>query len=169
MKKIYLLRHAKSDWSDPVCADFDRPLNMRGLRDAPFMAKKLAGNEYSIQLILSSPANRAITTAQFFAEALKIGASALQIEEKIYDASVKDLIQIICSLSESYSTVLIVGHNPGMSLLAAYLTNSQMDMPTCAIACIELEIETWNMTSKATGSIVSFDYPKKYFNSDLLH
>ena len=80
MKKLFLVRHAKSSWADPSLADLDRPLNKRGLRDAPFMAKLLKGRGVQPDRILSSPANRAFTTASYFAEALDIPSKEIDIE-----------------------------------------------------------------------------------------
>ncbi len=162
MKRLFLVRHAKSDWSEPALSDFERPLNARGLRDAPFMAAKLAERMDDALTIVSSPANRAISTARYFAKALKINEKDIRLEKNIYEAAYTQLLDIVNGMDEKFSTVILVGHNPGFSLLSTYLSGKLIDLPTCGIAEIVFELESWKLVSGSSGILKKFDYPKKF-------
>lgn len=161
-KTLYLVRHAKSSWDDPQQRDFDRSLNKRGLRDAPFMASKFKEHGWQVDAIVSSPANRAKTTASFFVNALHMERAYTE-NPGIYEASLPDLVQVIQNLPAHQQGVLIFGHNPGFSHLASYLTGEYFDLPTCSLVAIELQIEDWALLSSNVGSLIMFDYPKRYF------
>ena len=92
MKKIYLIRHAKSSWDDPGLSDIERPLNHRGLRDAPFMSKMLKGKNVTPNKLISSPANRAFTTATYFAKELNIPEQAIVIRKEVYHAYPEEVL-----------------------------------------------------------------------------
>lgn len=161
MKKLLLIRHAKSSWKQAETADFDRPLNKRGLQDAPMMGKRLAANRAAPDLLLSSPANRAISTAIKLAEALQYSEAKIQIEPKIYEASTKDLLQIIQNLPDTVQDVILVGHNPAISMLSSRLNGGiTHDMPTCGVAQLELPITHWAEAGEQGGRMLYFDYPK---------
>jgi phosphohistidine phosphatase len=162
MKMLYIVRHAKSDWSHPEQIDFERTLNDRGLLNAPFMAEKFASRHGHVDRIVSSPANRAITTAGYFAEALKIGKEAIVQDKNIYEAGLNQLINVVCGFNERDNKVMLFGHNPGLSILLAYLTGNGMSMPTCAIAEVELHVDSWKLINSETCSLKFFDYPKRY-------
>ncbi|WP_134090680.1 histidine phosphatase family protein [Olivibacter sp. XZL3] len=159
-KYLYLIRHAKSDWSYDL-PDFERPLNKRGLRDAPIMAERLALQNLRPDWLISSPANRAISTAKIFAEELRYPSDEIQEESAIYEANVPSLLQVINSFRPEVDCVALFGHNPGISLLAEYLCeNVTIDFPTCAIAFLSFETDNWEEISVGTGSLVWFNYPK---------
>lgn len=161
MRWIYLIRHAKSSWSRPGLADFDRPLNTRGKRDAPLIGSKLAELGCTPDRIVSSPANRAIATANRIAEAIEYPIAAIETDQGIYAASVNELIQLISQFSVNYRQVCLVGHNPGITNLSNYLTDEYLDnVPTCGIVHIELEIDNWQQIGQATGSRLFFITPK---------
>ncbi len=162
MKNLYLIRHAKSDWDDISMHDFDRPLNKRGLRNAPFMANILSKKLNSVDAIISSPAKRAITTARFFAETFSINPSQIIQEERIYEAPVANLLAVINGIDNNYDTVLMFGHNPGFSLLINYLTSESCEMPTCAIAHVQFDLDNWKMVSSNLGKLIELDFPKKH-------
>jgi phosphohistidine phosphatase len=161
-KKLYLVRHAKSDWSNGGLSDFDRPLNERGLRNAPFMADRFAEAGKTIDFILTSPANRAITTAGYFKRRLGIRDDQWDTERRIYEADTARLMQIINRLHDAHNHVMLVGHNPGLSSLVQALTGEWVVMSTCSIAEIELPFDSWSMTSEGTFNLISFDFPKRY-------
>ena len=145
-------------------ADIERPLNKRGLRDAPFMAKLLKQTGTTPDLIVSSPANRAFTTASFFAEAYDIPVTDIQKESKIYDAFPSDILDIIRALPTNTATVLIFGHNPTFTSVANMFTESMIsNMPTCSMVKIEADIEQWADFSTRNGVLTQFHYPKQYF------
>lgn len=161
-KKLFIVRHAKSDWSHAGMSDFDRPLNERGMRNAPFMADKLAEAGHTIDFILTSPANRALTTAGYFKRRLGLRDTQWDTERKIYEADVKRLLTIINRMDDSYSTVMLVGHNPGLSSLVHELTGEWVIMPTCGIAEVAIPFESWSLVSAGTCNLLSFDFPKRY-------
>ena len=161
-KKLYLVRHAKSDWSHTGLSDFDRPLNERGIRNAPFMAEQFAEGGRTIDFILTSPANRAITTAGYFKRRLGMRDNQWDTERKIYEADTARLLGIINRLDDKHNAVMLVGHNPGLSSMVQMLTGEWVVMSTCSIAEIEIPFDSWSMVSEGSGKLLSFDFPKRH-------
>lgn len=147
MKTIVLARHAKSDWSQNL-TDFDRPLNARGLRDAPRMGDLLANYEFQPDLIISSPAMRAITTAENIAEKIGYG-KPIQTDRRIYYEGHGTLVSIVQDIPREVDTAMVFGHNPTMENAVAYLLQSSAGvvMPTCALACLEIMTGDWKQLS----------------------
>ncbi|MBU0490079.1 MAG: histidine phosphatase family protein [Bacteroidetes bacterium] len=161
MKNLFLIRHAKSDWNDAKLDDFDRPLNKRGRKDAPFMAEQLSRRLNTHVLIISSPANRAFSTASEFAKALSINPENIIKEPKLYEASVEDIIEVIEELPEKAETVLLFGHNPGITWAVNNITGSRIDnVPTCGICEISVDTENWS-EAKVKSKLLSFHFPKE--------
>ncbi|WP_026897994.1 SixA phosphatase family protein [Daejeonella oryzae] len=161
MKQLLLIRHAKSDWNDPSQKDFDRPLNDRGHRNAPEMAHRLVKKSIIPQHIVTSPAMRAKTTANYFAEAFKIKPSGIQKEPAIYEASAESLLKVINSLDNTFDLVALFGHNPGLTTFAENLCEADIfNIPTCGMVLIEFPFDNWEMVSKGTGKMIFFDFPK---------
>ncbi|WP_457598784.1 SixA phosphatase family protein, partial [Hydrogenimonas sp.] len=121
MKELFLFRHAKSSWDDPSLSDFDRPLNERGRRDAPLMGEHLKAMGIHLDLIVASPAKRAKKTAKIIAEKLGYDIEKIIWQENIYEASPQTLLYIVCQLPEKAKRVMLVGHNPSLTLLANQL------------------------------------------------
>lgn len=166
MKTLYICRHAKSSWKYQNLSDFERPLNNRGERDAPFMGKVLAEKGNHVDLIISSPAKRALTTAKYYAKSLNYSVKNIIRDEKIYLASASELFDIIKSVPDSNKSVMIFGHNPGFTSLNNYLSDVSIDnIPTSAISCINLQIKSWKDLEPGVGKMVFFEFPKMYFNS----
>jgi len=165
MKTIYFNRHAKSDWSNEGLKDFDRPLNQRGLRDAPVMGKRLVDRKEHIEVFMSSPANRAISTARLMAESVGFDLAKITLVDRLYLPSVQDFLQSIAELDEDYESIILFAHNPGITDVVEYLTNESIgNIPTCGIAKIEFPLATsWQEISRGTGNLVFFDYPKNDF------
>lgn len=160
MRTLYLVRHAKSSWAEPGMADIQRPLNERGRRNAPFMAARFAARNEPIDLIVSSPAVRARTTADFFATALHLSAERFRSEQGIYDASCSRLLAVVNALPNNATRVMLFGHDPGFSELAQYLDRRWTDvMPTCCIVRIDLDLDDWALVSRDTGNVVWTDRP----------
>lgn len=160
MKRLYILRHAKSSWHDPNLADFDRPLNDRGLNTAPFIGEVIARKHYLPDAILSSPARRAMQTAILVKEAA--GANALiTYDERIYEASPQALRQVVSETGEEKESVMVVGHNPGMEGFIKYLTGNSEPMPTASVAAIDLDIENWNDLAAECGTLLEIIRPKE--------
>ncbi len=163
MKQLYLVRHAKSSWKDPVLTDMDRPLNKRGKRDAPFMGERLNKYDVQLDLIISSPAKRALSTAKIIAKEIGCPKKKIVANESVYMAGVPSLLNTIQGIDDSHSRVMFFGHNPGLTELAVYLSNYHVDnIPTCGIFCTDFDVDSWKEVSKGTGSFAFFDYPKKH-------
>ena len=163
MKRLYLIRHAKSSWKDQGLADIERPLNKRGKQDAPFMGKRLKETKVHPDLIVSSPAKRALKTAKVIAEEIGYPKKRIKTDESIYLAGVSTLLHVIQNIEDSYQQVMLFGHNPGFTDLAESLTNQKFDnIPTCGIVCMDFDINSWKKVSEGKGKVVFFDYPKKY-------
>ncbi len=162
MKYIFLIRHAKSSWENPSQTDFERPLNERGFNDATKMAKLLKSKNIIPDLILSSPATRALTTAEIFAQHFNYLQEAIKSDEKIYEASIRDLAEVVSEIDNSFDTVFLFGHNPGISNFANFLSNKMVEyFSTCAIAGLELNIDLWSNLERHCGKLILFEYPRK--------
>lgn len=161
MKTIHIIRHAKSSWADEGMRDFDRPLNDRGERDAPIMAKRLLDRIGTVDLIVASPARRTTLTSSYFCDAFNYSKDQIKFIPTIYEAPLQALIEAVNNLPDSANEVLFIGHNYGVSELVSYLTGEHVQMPTCAIASIELDIEQWSWVTRLSGRLVEYDYPKK--------
>ncbi|MCX3263250.1 SixA phosphatase family protein [Pedobacter agri] len=161
-KQLLLVRHGKSDWGNLDLKDFDRPLNKRGKENAPEMAERLVQRGFKFDLIVSSPAKRAKSTAKFFAEAYQV--NDIQYEESIYEANTTALLKVINGLDDSSDTVIMFGHNPGFTDLANELSDADIyNIPTAGMVLMSFPFDSWKMVSRGTGELVFFDYPK---NSD---
>lgn len=165
MKTIYFNRHAKSDWSNEGLKDFDRPLNERGLRDAPAMGRRLKTRGEDIELFVSSPANRAINTARLMAGEYGYPRENILEVDRLYLPSVKDFLNAISDIDESRESIILFAHNPGITDVVEYLSNESLgNIPTCGIAKIEFaSANSWSEISGGAGELVFFDYPKKEF------
>ena len=161
MKTIYFIRHAKSSWDDFSLRDIDRPLNDRGKRDAPKMARYLKDLKVQPDLIISSPAKRARKTASIFREVL--GNPPMELVNGIYEANTADIFRIVQEIEENYSLVFVFGHNPAFTSVANQFTNELiMNVPTCGITKIECEINSWKNFSRDRGKLTAFYYPKMF-------
>jgi phosphohistidine phosphatase len=160
MKILFVLRHAKSSWDNPNLADFDRPLNERGLAAAPFMGRVLSTKGYRPELILSSPAERARMTAALFKAAAGLD-SPLEYDDRIYEASPHKLQKVASKVADDKNSLMIVGHNPGMEGFIKLLTNRSEAMPTASIGVIELDIDSWSEIGPATGKLIEVLRPKE--------
>lgn len=164
MKVVYFVRHAKSSWDNPRLSDFERPLNERGRRDAPFMAKLLKSKGVIPDAFVSSPANRALSTAGYFAEAFGVEKAAIQIQEAIYEASPSTILQVLRALPAAWHTIFIFGHNPTFTDLAnQFIEKTIHNLPTCGVVKVEDEVADWKEFGSAKAKATEFYYPKQYF------
>lgn len=160
MKTLLLLRHAKSSWDDPSLEDFDRPLAPRGRRDAPRMGKALRERGPAPDSILSSSAARTRETIEAVGKAAGLRV-APEFRDSIYAASSGELMKVIRSLPETSARAMLVGHNPGMEDLVGRLTGAGGErMPTCALACIELQSDSWADVEDDSGRLLWLLKPK---------
>ncbi|MGB5866594.1 MAG: histidine phosphatase family protein [Arcobacteraceae bacterium] len=161
MKKLVIIRHAKSDWEDSSLDDFDRPLNTRGEENAPFMGKFLKEKSLLPDLIMSSPALRAISTAEIIAKEVGYTNEIMQ-NQYIYEAYVNTLQDIVSYIPDTNDVVFLVGHNPGVSALAYMLCDLKESIPTSATVEIDFDCDSWMNVSKENGKLISYDFPKKF-------
>ena len=165
MKKLTLIRHAKSSWKYPELSDFDRPLNKRGKRDLPEMAQRVVGFEIFPNMLISSGAKRAITTAQALKVCLELTNDQFQVQPELYDSLPETLLYVLQNQPEHLKHIMLVGHNPGLEMLGQYLTNTQLiKFPTAAIMHIHLSITSWEELSEDCGSLIRFDAPSMHRN-----
>ena len=162
MKRLVLIRHAKSSWNNPGLRDFDRPLNKRGKVDAPEMGRRLALRSLMPDRLLSSPAKRAIRTAEIIAGAIGFPAGRISRMDRLYGAGVTDLLDILRELNDGDDIVYLVGHNPGLTDLINSISSDFLDnLPTCGVFCADFEISSWQETGRHRGTRVFVDVPKQ--------
>src|SRR5206468_4390322 len=161
MKTLFLVRHAKSSRDERALPDKDRPLNDRGKRDAPKMGEHLAKRELTPDLILSSPAKRALKTAQTIAKKLDYKLADIVVEERLYATGADDLLRVIRKPGAKPKSVMLFGHNPELTELAHRLSNEITHLPTCAVAEFTFDAKSWSYIGKAKPSSVTLDYPKQ--------
>ena len=161
MKTLFLVRHAKSSRDDPSLPDRERPLDDRGLRDAPEMGKRLAERKVKPDLLVSSPAVRALTTAHLIADELGIARKDIEIEDRLYASSADDLLAVVHALDKKLGSVMLFGHNPEFTDFAQRLSDEISDMPTCAVAKFRFDTKAWTDVGEITPSKVSLDSPRK--------
>jgi phosphohistidine phosphatase len=163
MKTLYLLRHAKSSWNDSSLRDFDRPLNERGKADAPLIGKHLASENLSDPLIICSPALRTRETVELVLRNANVHVEP-RFDERIYEASLRDLLQVVSEIDDANETAILIGHNPGLEELLALLTGESRPMPTCALAKIVFDVASWKDVRANDGTLESFVAPKELTN-----
>jgi phosphohistidine phosphatase len=160
-----LIRHAKSSWDYPELRDHDRPLNKRGKKDAPLMAKVLKKKGIKPDLILSSSAVRAFEFAKIIADELGYKKNKIDVTRELYMAAENDMLKIVKSVSDSRKIVFLVGHNPELTNFANSLSNYNLDnIPTSGIFRIDFDTDKWSEIDFGKGKFISFEYPKKYDN-----
>ncbi len=160
MKKLVIIRHAKSDWSDPYLDDQSRPLAERGLRDAPKMAQRLKKKEIFPDTMLASDAERAKATALITAENLKFPKEDIRLTRNLYHASSNAILAEIRKTSDQVITLFIFGHNPGFNDLIAALGGKIDNLPTCGQFGFTFETDTWKEIGAGNAKVWFFDYPK---------
>lgn len=144
-------------------SDFDRPLNGRGIRDAPYMASKMVELHNLPDLIVTSPAVRARTTAQIFADAADLRSHQIVIEDRLYEANVQDIVKAVQAVDERYKSVFVFGHNPSMTVLANCFAGVDIDnVPTCGVVQSKSMVSSWSDWTPETSAFVGFYYPKQY-------
>lgn len=160
MKKLLVLRHAKSSWDGAFQTDFERPLNKRGERAAPVMGEFMKMRLLAPDFIVSSPAARAKATAEKVKRAAEFSAP-LHFDQRIYEASASDLLQVLMETPDESVCAMIVGHNPGLENLISVLTGEIQAMPTAALAEIDLNIVSWREIQPGCGNLLNLFKPKE--------
>ncbi len=158
MKVLYLVRHGQSSWDDVKLDDRDRPLTDKGKNDATKMGKRLAESEVALDMIVSSPAQRALATAQAIARKLDFKRRNIMEDERIYSGQVDDLLQLIREVGGDHKRVMLVGHNPLLSELVRRLSGEDIDMPTCAVAVLKFDTKSWAKVARNKLEKVAIKY-----------
>jgi phosphohistidine phosphatase len=154
------LRHAKSSWKDKSLEDVDRPLNDRGIRATEVIGDYLRKEKIVPDLIISSPATRARQTVDLVLKAARLKLNP-RFDERIYDASVHRLLEVVSQIEEAANSAMLIGHNPGFEELLESLTSEQKRVPTGGLMCIELNVEKWNKVRAGVGNLKWMVTPKK--------
>ena len=161
MKKLTLIRHAKSDWGSGAASDFERPLNRRGNKAAPLMADRILERDSIPDLLVSSPARRAAETVELLAYGLELSEEQIVFHHEIYAASLETLIDIVRQLPD-VEHIALFGHNPGLSELGLWLCAQAPEwLPTCAVLELELAVADWSAVTPGCATLLCYDYPKK--------
>ncbi len=163
MKNLYLTRHAKSSWGNPGLADIDRPLNSRGKKAAPSMGKLIMDKGEKPELLISSPANRAFSTAKVFASAMGLHETDVLIKDTIYGAGVHQLLNLVQDVDDLYNSIMLFGHNPTFTSFGNMVSGENiMNIVTCGVVRIDFEFSSWKNIDFNSGRMIYYEYPKKY-------
>lgn len=161
MKELLIIRHAKSSWANIDQSDFERPLNERGQKDAPEMAKRIIKRVSSIDSFIASTAIRAFSTATYFAEAYNKKETDINKKQELYLAPSITFYQVLEDVEASFNTISIVAHNPGITDFINSLGTTQIDnMPTCGVFAVKLHTTDWKEIKTCKKEFWFFDYPK---------
>lgn len=163
MKTLLVIRHAKSSWDAINIDDFARPLNERGKRDAPRMGKRLKEREIHPDLILSSPAKRALSTSKKIAKILSYPEANIKTDRQLYHPDEETILSVVQGLKDNFNHVILCSHNPGLTDFVNTLMSGEFDIdnvPTCGVVALELDVERWSDVNWGEGRMLFFDYPK---------
>ncbi len=164
MKRLIIVRHAKSDWGHEGLKDIDRPLNQRGYRDAYDMANWYSERYDKPDLIVTSDATRALSTAFIFARVMEIPSGTVSVKPEIYEANTEKLRSVISNLPDTANTVMLFGHNPGLTNFAnAMCEDLDFDnVPTTGVLALDLNTKSWKDSGSIQGKTVFYKYPKEF-------
>ncbi len=159
IKRLYITRHAKSDWANPGLDDIDRPLNERGKKDVPSMAEKMKTLQYQVDHIISSNARRARETADLFHT--HYPQATIKNEHQLYHADIDEIFQTCIELDKEADNVMLVCHNPGITYFANVICGANVDnVPTCGVLVIDVDSNDWASLDMSKFHLVNFIYPK---------
>jgi len=167
-KELFVVRHAKSSWDDSTISDHDRPLNERGLRNAPDMGSRLRDREVSPDALISSTALRSRTTAEIIADSMNFPKDQIVFDRALYHASATELQEYIGGLNDAHTSVMLFGHNPGMTSLVSHLFGLALDnLPTCGVVHLQFSTESWAEASRSMPCEATIDFPKNTTGSPI--
>ncbi len=163
IKTLYIIRHAKSSWDNAGQPDFDRPLNSRGIRDAQMLFSHWANEFKGVELIATSPANRAKSTSMLLCQTVDLSQNLISTYESLYEASVANVYAVVKSFPDEVNIAAIVGHNPSLYYFAnQYLKNQIENLPTSGIVKLVFSCNSWGEISRASLVDSKFDFPKNH-------
>ena len=163
MKNLYLTRHAKSSWGNPGLADIDRPLNGRGKKAAPLMGKLISERGEKPELLISSPANRAFSTAKAFAKEMAYTETDIIVNPAIYGVGAQQLLNLVKDFDDLYNSIMLFGHNPTFTSFGDMVSGENIvNVITCGVVRIDFECSSWNSIDFNSGRMVFYEYPKKH-------
>ena len=163
MKNLFLTRHAKSSWDHAGLSDIDRPLNSRGKKAAPFMGQLIHEKADIPDVLISSPANRAFSTAIAFAEIFGFIENDIIVNNTIYGAGPYQLLDIVKDQDKLYHSIMLFGHNPTFTTFANMLSNENIfNVVTCGVVRIDFNVQNWSDIDYGSGNLIYYEYPKKH-------
>lgn len=163
VKDVCFVRHAKSNWDNPGLDDIERPLDKRGMKDAPLMASKMHELKLKPDLIITSSAKRARSTADFFRKEFNLDKDKFLVREELYEASPEDVYEVLRSAPDSDSFIYLFGHNPTFTWIANQISGVHIDnVPTCGVVHIQILISSWKKFKPEHAGFIGFHYPKQY-------
>ena len=161
-RRLFIIRHGKSSWDNEGLDDIDRPLAERGTRNAYDMAQRLSELGLVPDLMLSSPASRALNTALIMSRVWALDPDALQIHDPLYDAHVKEIEQVVASAPHDVLNLAIFGHNPSFTIYANQFLDEPLDnLPTAGVVIVTLKASGWKEISRTHVQETFLDYPKR--------
>ncbi len=162
MKVICLVRHAKSSRDDPSLRDFDRPLNVRGKKQAPWLGRRLKESNVHPGVVISSPARRAMATAEILAEEIRYPPEKIITEPEIYESGVPAILKVVGNIARDHDVAVVVGHNPALSDLINYLSRRELDeLPTAGIVGLKFNVDSWKKIARGKGEVLFYDAPPR--------
>lgn len=163
MKTLYILRHAKSSWEFEELSDHDRPLNKRGRSDAPLIGQELAARGVKPDLVISSPAVRALSTATLVSKETAYDPDDILVDERIYGASKEDLLEVVQDAPAEADHVMLVGHNEALSEFANMVAPEHIErLPTAGVVAVAFDCKSWSDISSRNAKVLFYDSPKNY-------
>ncbi len=161
MKQLILVRHAKSSHQSNLLHDIERPLNRRGERDAPGMARRLVARGTRAELLISSPAERALTTARLFAEVFNYAAADITVDDRLYAGNAADIARIVHDLDDAVDRVMLFGHNPDVTdFVNSFEDVAILNVPTCGVVELTFNVAGWKDVERGDRARIQFSYPK---------
>lgn len=161
MKKLYLVRHAKSSWKDSELSDLERPLLEKGLKRTKRVIDELLKKKAKVDLIVSSHAVRALETAKILAKALNYPQDDVRVEKQIYHADAEALFDQFYDVPEDINSIMLVGHNPTITNFANHFLTKKLDaLPTSGVVCVEFKTESWEQIIDAKSKAIYILNPK---------
>lgn len=161
MKQLVFIRHAKSSWRDPALTDLMRPLKKRGINDAREMAERIAQHDIRVDRVLMSPARRTVETLELMTDKTGFGRDIAEIVPDLYTFSYEDILLYLKTVDDGCTKLAVVGHNPAITDVVNFLCLEEIrNVPTCGVAVLDLDIDSWSQLRAGAAELAFYDYPK---------